>query len=138
MNRLFLVLFSSVLFLPVFSCRAQADSSFFFFDRPADPLARRDDYGLLHQGPGLNPTDFSPRHSSRFSYYFESGERLQMDPAYVGALQVSLRDNGYYCGPIDGIFSDRVADAIARAQKNCSLRVTGTLTLSVRRALHLP
>jgi hypothetical protein len=31
-----------------------------------------------------------------------------------------------------------VAEAIARLQKNCSMRVTGTLTDPVRRALHMP
>jgi peptidoglycan hydrolase-like protein with peptidoglycan-binding domain len=49
-----------------------------------------------------------------------------------------LKRLGYYCGPIDGIFSDEVGDAIARLEKNYSLRVTGTLTNPVRRALHLP
>jgi peptidoglycan hydrolase-like protein with peptidoglycan-binding domain len=49
-----------------------------------------------------------------------------------------LRRLGYYCGPIDGVFSGEVSDAIARLQKNYSMRVTGTLTIPVRRALHLP
>jgi len=49
-----------------------------------------------------------------------------------------LRRLGYYCGPIDGIFSDDVGDAIARLQKNYSMRVSGTLTEPLRRALHLP
>jgi hypothetical protein len=31
-----------------------------------------------------------------------------------------------------------VADAIARLQKNYSMRVTGTLTDPARRALHMP
>ena len=61
-----------------------------------------------------------------------------VDPAYVGALQRDLRRLGYYCGPIDGVFSDDVSDAIARLQKNYSLRVNGTLSDPVRRALHLP
>ena len=61
-----------------------------------------------------------------------------MQPGYVGAMQAALRRLGYYCGPIDGIFSPEVADAIARLQKNYSLRVTGTFTDSVRWALHLP
>lgn len=74
----------------------------------------------------------------RLSYYFESEEVLVRDPAYVGALQVALRSHGYYCGPIDGVFSPRVSEAIAHMQKNFSLRVTGTLTLGVRRGLHLP
>jgi peptidoglycan hydrolase-like protein with peptidoglycan-binding domain len=53
-------------------------------------------------------------------------------------MQTALRRLGYYCGPIDGIFSAEVADAIARLQKNYSMRVTGTLTDPVRRALHMP
>jgi peptidoglycan hydrolase-like protein with peptidoglycan-binding domain len=61
-----------------------------------------------------------------------------VQPAYVGSMQTALRRRGYYRGPIDGIFSPEVADAIARLQKNYSLRVTGTLTDSVRRALHMP
>jgi len=132
MKRSLLVLLALIC-LPVrFSC---ADS---FYDVYEDPLAPRDEYGLRHQSPRLYPTDFAPRHAFRFAYYFESSERLSRDPAYVGELQVLLRDHGYYCGPIDGIFSPLVSEAIARMQKNYSLRVTGTLTYGVRRALHLP
>jgi len=36
------------------------------------------------------------------------------------------------------VFTPEVADAIARLQKNYSMRVTGTLTDPVRRALRLP
>jgi len=61
-----------------------------------------------------------------------------LQPSYVGALQRGLRRLGYYCGPIDGIFSAEVSNAIAHMQKNYSMRVTGTLTDGVRRALHLP
>jgi len=60
------------------------------------------------------------------------------DPAYVGALQSALRRRGYYCGAINGVFSNEVSAAIARMEKNYSLTVTGTLTVPVRRALHLP
>ena len=74
----------------------------------------------------------------RWVYYFKANEQLMVQPAYVGALQRDLRRLGYYCGPIDGVFSDEVSDAIARLQKNHSMRVTGTLTDPVRRALHLP
>ncbi len=42
-------------------------------------------------------------------YYFESGDNLTADPAYVGALQRDLRRLGYYCGAIDGIFSREVS-----------------------------
>ena len=63
---------------------------------------------------------------------------LITQPAYVGALQRDLSRLGYYCGPIDGVFSDEVSEAIASLQKNYSQRVTGTLTVPVRRVLHLP
>ena len=139
MKRALLLFFiASASLVPLSSGRAESDSLFFFFDPYQDPLSHRDDYGILHQSPRLNRADFEPRHPYRFSYYFESGEKLIADPAYVGALQASLHDQGYYCGPIDGVFSNRVAEAIARLQKNYSLQVTGTLTVGVRRALHLP
>jgi len=103
-----------------------------------DPLAPRDEWGVLHQMPTLYPTDFFHRHPYRIYYYFHSGKELVADPAYVSALQVSLRNRGYYCGPIDGIMSEEVSDAIAHLQKNYTQRVTGRLTVPVRRALRLP
>lgn len=106
--------------------------------RPTDPLAQRDEYGFVHQGPHVNATDFAPRYYWRWMYYFKGSEQLILDPAYVGSMQTALRRLGYYCGPIDGVFTAEVADAIARMQKNYSMHVTGTLTVSVRRALHMP
>ena len=103
-----------------------------------DPLAPRDEWGVLHQSPSLNPTDFSHRSGSRWYFYFKSRHELLADPAYVGALQNVLRSRGYYCGPIDGIMSSEVNDAIARVQKNYAQRVTGRLTVPVRRAINLP
>jgi len=103
-----------------------------------DPLAQRDFWGLLHQSKMLYSTDFAPRYHWRPLYYLESGDELARQPAYVGSLQAALRRLGYYCGPIDGVFSAEVEDAIAHMQKNYSMRVTGTLTPPVRRALHLP
>lgn len=108
------------------------------FFHSTDPLASRDDWGLLHQSPLLNPTDTASRFHWRPLYYLESGRDLIAQPAYVGALQRDLRRLGYYCGEIDGLFSPEVSDAIARMQKNYSMRVTGTVTIPVRRALHLP
>ncbi len=111
-------------------------------DRPlfhsTDSLAARDDYGFLHQGTALNPTDTAAHYHWRPFYYLEGGRDLAQQPAYVGALQRDLRRLGYYCGEIDGIFSADVSDAIARLQKSYSMRVTGTITIPVRRALHLP
>jgi hypothetical protein len=119
-------------------CAASAfalDDPFF---HSTDPLAARDDLGKLHQSPSLNSTDFESRYIWRPLYYLQSGTALASQPAYVGALQASLRRLGYYCGQIDGNFTPEVSDAIARLQKNYSMRVTGTLTVPVRRALFLP
>jgi len=120
---------------------AQADEfdivDFSFF-RSLDPLAQRSELGLKHQSPHLNATDFAPRYKWRWCYYFKDGEQLIAQPAYVGSMQTALRRLGYYCGPVNGVFTPEVSDAIARLQKNYSMRVTGTLTVPVRRALHMP
>jgi hypothetical protein len=108
------------------------------FFHSTDALAARDDLGLLHQSRTVYETDFAPRYHWRPLYWLEGQRDLIAQPAYVGALQRDLRRLGYYCGPIDGVFSVEVSDAIARLQKNYSMRVTGTLTIPVRRALHLP
>ena len=117
-------------------------SAFAWDDQPlfhsSDPLAPRDEWALYHQMPWLQPTDLAPRSGSRFYYYFKSRGVLLSDPAYVGSLQVSLRRWGYYCGPIDGVFTPEVSEAIAHLQKAYAMRVTGTLTVPVRRALHMP
>lgn len=131
MKRALILFLASVCLLPVFS-KADGFSCF------TDSLAPRDEDGLLHQMPFVNPTDLAPRYSARFQYYFQPGDSLTTRPAYVGALQSTLRRLGYYCGPTDGVFSAEVSAAIARMQKNYSQRVTGTLTIGVRRALHLP
>jgi len=106
--------------------------------RSLDPLAQRDEWGTVHQTPHVNATDFAPRYSWRWRYYFKGRDELILDPAYVGSLQTALRRLGYYCGPVDGVYTTEVSYAIARLQKNYSMRVTGTLTTPVRRALHMP
>jgi hypothetical protein len=126
------------MFLACNGVRAYILDEEIFSDRSEDSLAPRDGHGLLHQMPTLREVDFARRYDRRWGYYFKAPEQLVVQPAYVGALQRDLKRLGYYCGPIDGVFSDEVSDAIARLQKNYSLRVTGTLTDPVRRALHLP
>ena len=132
MKRLPLLLLVLVV---AFAAPVSADSIF----RSVDPLAARDEWGILHQMPKVNSTDLERRRfHTRLTYNMQSGRSLINDPAYVGALQVALNRNGYYCGEPDGVFSPDVRDAIARLQKNYSMRVTGNLTLAVRRALRLP
>ena len=130
-----------VLILGLSATVAQADE----FDvvdygifRSIDPLAQRDEWGTTHQGRQVNATDFAPRYRWRWEYYFKAREQLLFDPAYVGSLQTALRRLGYYCGPVDGVFSPEVSYSIARLQKSYSMRVTGHLDTPVRRALHMP
>ena len=129
------------LILGVSAMIARADEYGIFFNDnfpSGDPLAQRDEWALLHQGKAVNATDFAPRYHWRWIYYFKAPEQLILQPAYVGSMQTALRRLGYYCGPVDGVFTPQVADAIAQLQKNYSMRVTGTLTDPVRRALHMP
>jgi hypothetical protein len=134
MNRIFGMMLGA---MAIFSATAVFGSDDPFF-HSTDSLAARDDYGKLHQSASLNPTDFEARYTWRPAYYFQSSTALSSQPAYVGALQTTLRRLGYYCGPIDGNFTPEVSVAIARMQKNYSMRVTGTLEVPVRRALFLP
>ena len=136
MNSIFIQPVALALILGLGATTAQAWDDDCF--RSVDPLAQRDEWGLLHQGRTVNSTDFAPRYHWRFSYYFKAPEQLIVQPAYVGSMQTALSRLGYYCGPIDGVFSPQVADAISRLQKNYSMRVTGSLTDPVRRALRLP
>lgn len=133
---------TSIVFCAVVLAAVAANAQETVFDETLfhhnDPLAQYDDWGKLHQSKDVLSVDTAPRYRYRWLYYFQHPDVLITKPAYVGALQVALQRNGYYCGPIDGMYGPDVSDAIARLQKNHSMRVTGTLTDPVRRALHLP
>jgi hypothetical protein len=117
---------------------AAADDFDEVFFRSHDTLAPRDEYGLLHSSKDVSEPDYAPRFHWRPLYYLEGTNDLVREPAYVAAVQRSLGRLGYYCGPVDGVWTEDVSYAIAAMQKNNSMRVTGTLTIPVRRALHLP
>ena len=104
----------------------------------ANPLAHHDEWGRFHQMPKVDETDYFHRSGSRWYYYFKSRHELLRDPAYVASLQTVLKNRGYYCGPVDGVMSNAVSDAIAKVQRNYVQRVDGQLTVPVRRALNLP
>jgi Putative peptidoglycan binding domain len=137
-----------ILFLLFIGLRAtNADVLHFFevlnYDAPffhsTDTLAPRDELDLLHQSrTTVYDIDFAPRRGWRLFYWLQGSSELLRQPAYVGALQRDLKRLGYYCGPIDGVFSIEVSEAIARLQKNYSQRISGNLTVPVRRVLHLP
>ena len=141
MKKIILIL----LFIGLRTARAQFFETFIYdppyapFFHHSDVLAPRDELDMLHQSRvTIYDPEFAHRLHWRFSYNIQSGRELITDPAYVGALQRDLKRLGYYCGPMDGVFSFEVSEAIARLQKNYSQRITGTLTIPVRRVLHLP
>jgi Putative peptidoglycan binding domain len=136
MRRIALVLIVGL--VPIITQADEFDIVDYGIFRSTDPVAQRDEWGLVHQTPHVNATDFAPRYSWRWQYYFKGRNQLVLDPAYVGSLQTALRRLGYYCGPVDGVFTQEVSYAIARLQKNYSMRVTGMLDVPVRRALHMP
>src|SRR5437868_15141771 len=109
--RTAVVLFGAILAVSV---SASDDQPLF---HSTNPLAPRDEWGVLHPMPNVIPTDYEHRSGSRGYYYLKSRHALLRDPAYVASLQTVLRNRGYYCGPIAGTMSDAVADAIARGQK---------------------
>lgn len=141
MKKIILIL----LFIGLRTASAQFWETFIYdppyapFFHHSDVLAPRDEVDMLHQSrTTVYEPEMAHRLHWRLSYYVQSGHELIADPAYVGALQRDLKRLGYYCGPINGVFSDDVAAAIATLQKNYSQRITGTLTIPVRRVLHLP
>lgn len=141
MKKIILIL----LFIGLRTASAQFFETFIYdppytpFFHHSDVLAPRDEVDFLHQSrTTIYEPEMAHRLHCRFSYNIQSGRELISDPAYVGALQRDLKRLGYYCGPINGVFSDDVAASIATLQKNYSQRITGTLTLPVRRVLHLP
>ena len=141
MKKIILIL----LFIGLRTASAQFFETFIYdppyapFFHHSDVLAPRDEVDMLHQSrTRVYEPEMAHRLHCRFSYNVQSGRELITDPAYVGALERDLKRLGYYCGPINGVFSDDVAAAIATLQKNYSQRITGTLTIPVRRVLHLP
>ena len=59
------------------------------------------------------------------------------DPTVIAA-QTDLSQQGYYSGPIDGLFGPTTRDAVARYQAAKNLSVTGSLTSDTLQALGLP
>jgi Putative peptidoglycan binding domain len=141
MKKLILIL----LFVGLKSAGAQFFETFIYdppytpFFHHSDVLAPRDDLDFLHQSRTvIYDPEFAPRYAWRPLYWLQGQSELLKQPSYVGALQRDLKRLGYYCGPIDGVFTLEVSEAIARLQKNYSQRINGRLTPAVRRVLHLP
>jgi peptidoglycan hydrolase-like protein with peptidoglycan-binding domain len=59
------------------------------------------------------------------------------DPT-VSAVQTELTQEGYYNGPVDGIFGPLTRDAVAKYQIAKHLEVTGSLSAQTLQSFGLP
>jgi hypothetical protein len=87
------------------------------------------------------PYDYYPGYyADTEPYYYDSGvysSRPMRDPA-VTAVQTQLKQQGYYNGPVDGIFGRLTRDAVAKYQINKHLDVTGSLSTETLQSFGLP
>jgi hypothetical protein len=70
-------------------------------------------------------------------YYFKANEQLIVQPAYVGSMQTRCAGWVITAARQRRIYA-RSKRCHCAASKELFMRVTGTLTDSVRRALHMP
>jgi hypothetical protein len=100
---------------------------------------------------GFYPWDYYPYYTyDYYPYDYSVDDSTDVPPAYQGttttapapdptvtAVQTELSQQGYYGGPIDGLFGPATRDAVARYQASKSLTVTGSLTSGTLQALGL-
>ena len=99
---------------------------------------------------GYFPWDYLPYYADDYypyDYYADSQPYDNTDyynngvPAAdptVEATQEELAQQGYYNGPVDGIFGPTTRDAVAKYQTANQLNVTGSLSPDTMRSLGLP
>jgi hypothetical protein len=98
--------------------------------------------------PGFYPWDYLPYYADDYypyDYYADSQPYDNTDnnsvPAAdptVEAIQEELAQQGYYNGPVDGIFGPTTRDAVAKYQTANQLNVTGSLSPDTMQSLGLP
>jgi Putative peptidoglycan binding domain len=100
---------------------------------------------------GFYPWDYYPYYTyDYYPYDYLIDDSTDVPPAYQGttttapapdptvtAVQTQLSQQGYYGGPIDGLFGPTTRDAVARYQAKQNLTVTGSLTPDTLQALGL-
>jgi hypothetical protein len=109
-------------------------------------------YDWIGLDEGFYPWDYYPYYTyDYYPYDYVIGDSTDIPPAYQGttttapasdptvaAVQTALSQQGYYGGPIDGLFGPATRDAVARYQAKQNLSVTGSLTSGTLQALGLP
>jgi hypothetical protein len=100
--------------------------------------------------PGFYPWDYLPYYADDYypyDYYADSQPYDNTDsynngvPAAdptVETTQEELAQQGYYNGPVDGVFGPTTRDAVAKYQTANQLNVTGSLSPDTLQSLGLP
>jgi hypothetical protein len=72
--------------------------------------------------------------------YYDNGvaSNAAMPDSTVAAVQTQLTQQGYYNGPVDGIFGPLTRDAVAKYQIDKQLDVSGSLSAQTLQSLGLP
>lgn len=84
------------------------------------------------------PYDYYPGYYADVEPYYNSDGVSDGTPApdqNVEAVQQDLAKQGYYKGPIDGLYGRTTRDAVARYQSARRLTITGTLTRETLKSL---
>ena len=99
---------------------------------------------------GFFPWDYLPYYADDYypyDYYADVEPNDYTEPVYNGvptpdptvqAVQTQLTQQGYYTGPVDGIFGAATRDAVAKYQIAKQLNVTGSLSPDTLQSLGLP
>jgi Putative peptidoglycan binding domain len=100
--------------------------------------------------PGFFPWDYLPYYAYDYypyDYYADVQPNDNTERVYNGipaanatvqAAQTQLAQQGYYSGPVDGIFGPTTRDAVAKYQIAKHLNVTGSLSADTLQSLDLP
>ena len=102
--------------------------------------------------PGFFPWDYYPYYAyDYYPYDYYPGYDTDAEPYYnegvyntpmrdptVNAVQSELAQQGYYKGPIDGIYGRLTRDAVAKYQIATKLDVSGNLSAQTLQSLGLP
>jgi hypothetical protein len=104
--------------------------------------------------PGFFPWDYYPYYAyDYYPYDYYPGYYADVEPYYynegvysdepvrdqtVATVQTDLTQQGYYSGPIDGIYGPSTRDAVAKYQIAKNLNVTGSLSADTLKSLGLP
>jgi hypothetical protein len=87
------------------------------------------------------PYDYYPGYYADVEPYYNSegvSSNTPVSDPTVTAVQTQLTQQGYYNGPVDGIFGQQTRDAVAKYQIAKQLDVTGSLSPQTLQSFGLP